>query len=86
MVKINSIAIGVIMVVAMLWSTQRDQFGSILETINKIPTAFALAVTTVFVLGVLWKGAAPANALTTLYIGSLIGIAYFLNDMPATGK
>jgi SSS family solute:Na+ symporter len=85
-VKIGRIATGVIMVLAMLWSTQGDQFGTIFEAINKIPMTFAPAVTTVFVLGVLWKRGTRQGAMATLYLGSLIGIAYFLIDMPGIGK
>ena len=73
-VTIGRITTGVIMVLAMLWSTQGDQFGTIFEAINKIPMTFAPAVTTVFVLGVLWKRGTKQAAMTTLYVGSLIGV------------
>ena len=53
--RIGRISAGVIMVLAMLWSTQGGQFGTIFEAINKIPMIFAPAVTTVLVLGVFWK-------------------------------
>jgi solute:Na+ symporter, SSS family len=85
-VKIGRISTAVIMVLAILWSTQGDQFGTIFEAINKIPMTFAPAVTTVFVLGVLWKRGTKQGAMTTLYLGSIIGIAYFLIDLPSTGK
>ena len=85
-VQIGRISTGVIMVLAILWSTQGDQFGTIFEAINKIPMTFAPAVTTVFVLGVLWKRGTKQGAMTTLYLGSIIGIAYFLIDLPSTGK
>jgi SSS family solute:Na+ symporter len=85
-VTIGRIATGVIMVLAMLWSTQGDQFGTIFEAINKIPMTFAPAVTTVFVLGVLWKRGTKQAAMATLYLGSLIGVIYFLADMPGIGK
>jgi SSS family solute:Na+ symporter len=85
-VAIGRIATGVIMVLAMLWSTQGDQFGTIFEAINKIPMTFAPAVTTVFVLGVLWRRGTKQAAMATLYIGSIIGITYFLVDMPGIGK
>ena len=55
------------MVLAMLWSTQGDQFGTIFEAVNKIPMTFAPAVTTVFVLGLLWKRGTRQAAMTTLY-------------------
>ena len=85
-VVIGRVATGVIMLLAMLWSTQGDQFGTIFEAINKIPMTFAPAVTTVFVLGVMWKRGTKQAAMTTLYVGSLIGIIYFLVDMPGIGK
>ena len=85
-VKIGRISTAVIMVLAILWSTQGNQFGTIFEAINKIPMTFAPAVTTVFVLGVLWKRGTKQGAMTTLYLGSIIGIAYFLIDLPSTGK
>ncbi len=85
-VKIGRISTAVIMVLAILWSTQGDQFGTIFEAINKIPMTFAPAVTTVFVLGVLWKRGTKQGAMATLYLGSIIGITYFLIDLPSTGK
>ena len=85
-VIIGRVTTGVIMVLAMLWSTQGDQFGTIFEAINKIPMTFAPAVTTVFVLGVMWKRGTKQAAMATLYIGSLIGVIYFLVDMPGIGK
>jgi SSS family solute:Na+ symporter len=85
-VTIGRIATGIIMLLAMLWSTQGDQFGTIFEAINKIPMTFAPAVTTVFVLGVLWKRGTWQAAMTTLYVGTIIGGIYFLLDMPGIGK
>jgi SSS family solute:Na+ symporter len=85
-VRVGRITTGLIMVLAMLWSTQGDQFGTIFEAVNKIPMTFAPAVTTVFVLGVLWKRGTKQAAMATLYIGSLIGVIYFLVDLPSTGK
>lgn len=86
MVTIGRITTGVIMVLAMLWSTQGNQFGTIFEAINKIPMTFAPAVTTVFVLGVLWKRGTRQAAMATLYLGSIIGVIYFLLDLPGIGK
>jgi SSS family solute:Na+ symporter len=85
-VRVGRITTGVIMVLAMLWSTQGDQFGTIFEAVNKIPMTFAPAVTTVFVLGVLWKRGTKQAAMATLYVGSLIGVIYFLVDLPSTGR
>lgn len=85
-VTIGRITTGVIMVLAMLWSTQGDQFGSIFEAISKIPMTFAPAVTTVFVLGIFWKRGTWQAAMTTLYLGSLLGSIYFVLDLPSVGK
>jgi SSS family solute:Na+ symporter len=70
----------------MLWSTQGNQFGTIFVAVNKIPMTFAPAVTTVFVLGVLWKRGTRQAAMATLYLGSLIGVIYFVADLPSMGR
>jgi SSS family solute:Na+ symporter len=85
-VYLGRITTGVIMFLAMLWSTQGDQFGTIFKAVNKIPMTFAPAVTTVFVLGLLWKRGTKQGAMATLYLGTLIGIIYFLFDLPSIGK
>jgi solute:Na+ symporter, SSS family len=85
-VRVGRISTGVIVVLAILWSTQGDQFGTIFEAINKIPMTFAPAVTTVFVLGVLWKRGTRQAAMATLYLGTLLGVIYFVLDLPSTGK
>ena len=85
-VGIGRVTTGIIMVLAMLWSTQGDQFGTIFEAINKIPMTFAPAVTTVFVLGVMWKRGTKQAAMTTLYVGSILGVLYFVTDLPRIGR
>ncbi len=80
------ISAGVIMVLAMLWSTQGDQFGTIFVAINKIPMIFAPAVTTVFLLGVFWKRGTNAAALATFAVGCILGTIYFVVDLPVIGK
>lgn len=85
-VKIGRISAGVIMVLAMLWSTQGGQFGTIFEAINKIPMIFAPAVTTVLVLGVFWKRGTNQAALATFAIGCAVGLVYFVLDMKNVGR
>ncbi len=85
-VAIGRISTGVVMVLAMLWSTQGGQFGTIFEAINKIPMAFAPAVTTIFVLGVFWRRTTNAAALATCFSGCSLGLAYFVLDMPGIGR
>lgn len=86
LVAIGRVATAAIMLLAMLWSTQGDQFGTIFEAINKIPMTFAPAVTTVFLLGVLWPRGNRQGAMATLFVGTALGIAYFLVDLPAVGR
>lgn len=85
-VKAGRITTGIVMVLAILWSTQGEQFGTIFEAINKIPMTFAPAVTTVLLLGLLWKRGTWQAAMTTLYAGSIIGVVYFVIDMPVVGQ
>jgi SSS family solute:Na+ symporter len=84
-VTIGRITTGAIMLLAMLWSTQGNQFTTIFEAINKIPMTFAPAVTTVFVLGVMWKRGTRQAAMATLWLGSTIGVLYFIFDLPSVG-
>ena len=85
-VSIGRISAGIVMVLAMLWSTQGEQFGTIFEAINKIPMIFAPAVTTVFLLGVFWPRGTNRAALTTFAVGCAVGIIYFVLDMPKVGE
>lgn len=86
LVLIGRLTTAVVMVLAILWSTQGDQFGTIFEAINKIPMTFAPAVTTLFVLGVLWRRGNWQGAMTTFYVGTLLGIVYFILDLPSVGR
>jgi solute:Na+ symporter, SSS family len=86
LVLIGRVATAGIMILAILWSTQGDQFGTIFEAINKIPMTFAPAVTTLFVLGVLWKRGNRQGALATFYLGTLLGAVYFVLDLPSVGR
>ena len=84
-VAIGRVTTGFVMLLAMAWSTQGDQFETIFDAINKIPMTFAPAVTTVFVLGVMWKRGTAKAAMTTMYVGSVLGLIYFVADLPSVG-
>jgi SSS family solute:Na+ symporter len=84
-VKTGRISAAVVMVLAILWSTQGGEFGTIFEAINKIPMIFAPAVTTVLVLGVFWKRGNNKAALATFAIGCGLGLVYFIMDMKSVG-
>jgi SSS family solute:Na+ symporter len=86
-VLVGRIAAVVIMIIAMLWSTQGGNFASIFEAINKIAAAMAPPITTVFLLGVFSKRGTKEASIVTLYLGFLLGIISFCLDyVPISGK
>ena len=86
LVLIGRITAGIVILLAMAWSTQGGRFSSIFVAINKIPMMFAPAITTVFVMGVFWKRGTRQAALTTLIAGAVVGGLYFLIDLPVFGN
>ena len=84
-VFIGRITAVVVLLLAMAWSTQGDKFGSIFEAINKIPMIFAPAVTCVFTWGVFWKRGTKEASSYTLAFGSIVGMIYFIFDLPLIG-
>jgi len=88
LVRIGGVSTVVVMLLAMLWSTQAGKyFSSIFEAINKMPAEFlAPPLTTLFVWGVFWRRATKEAALTTLVFGFALGLVEFLLDLPAFGR
>ncbi len=86
LVRTGKISAGVIMVLAILWSTQGEQFENIFVAVNKIPMIFAPAVTTVLVLGIFWKRGNNKAAISTFAVGCGLGLIYFVLDMPNVGR
>jgi SSS family solute:Na+ symporter len=85
-IKIGRIAAVVVMLLAMLWSTQGDKFSSIFEAINKIAAAIAPPVATVFLFGAFSKRGTNRAAVVTLIAGLAMGIAAFCVDFePISG-
>ena len=85
-VLIGRIAAVVIMIIAMLWSTQGGKFTSIFEAINKIAAAMAPPITTVFLLGVFSKRGTKEASIITLSVGFLLGVISFCLDfVPVSG-
>jgi SSS family solute:Na+ symporter len=85
LVLIGRITAGVVILLAMAWSTQGGRFTSIFVAINKIPMMFAPAITCVFVMGVFWRRGTKEASLATLIAGAIVGAIYFLIDLPAFG-
>jgi SSS family solute:Na+ symporter len=85
-IKYGRIAAIMVMLLAMLWSTQGDKFSSIFEGINKIAAAIAPPVATVFLFGVFSKRGTNRAAIVTLVSGLILGITAFCLDFePISG-
>jgi len=86
-IKYGRIAAVAVMLLAMLWSTQGDKFSSIFEAINKIASAIAPPVATVFLFGVFSKRGNNKAAIITLISGLVLGITAFCFDFePISGS
>jgi SSS family solute:Na+ symporter len=86
LVLIGRITAGLVVILAILWSTQGGKFASIFEAINKIPMAFAPGITTVFLWGVFWPRGNKQGAMAALVFNVAIGFAYLAIDIPLIGK
>ncbi len=85
-IRYGRIAAIVVMLLAMVWSTQGDKFSSIFEGINKIAAAIAPPVATVFLFGVFSKRGTNQAAIATLLAGLVLGITAFCLDFePISG-
>ncbi len=82
LVLIGRITAGIVIVLAMLWSPFCGRFANIFVVVNQVPMMFAPAITTVFVLGAFWKRGTKQAAMATFAAGVLIGLVYFLADLP----
>jgi len=81
LVVIGRAATFVAMVLAILWSPFIARFTSIYQGVNTIICYIAPPITTVFVWGVFWRRASSRAALTTLIVGSVLGLVVFILDM-----
>ena len=79
-VRIGRWSAVVVMLLAMLWSTQGDKFSSIFEAVQEIGSALAPAITTVFLWGVFWRRGTSQAAVCTLVFGFLMGATAFVLD------
>lgn len=86
LVTIGRVTAGVVIVLAMLWSSQGSKFGSIFEAINKIPMAFAPGITAIFLWGVFWPRGNKHGAMAALLFNVVIGLIYLAIDIPLIGK
>lgn len=80
LVVIGRIATFIAMVIAILWSPLVGHYQSIYQGVNTIISYLAPPITAVFLWGVFWRRASGRGALTTLVIGSALGITVFVLD------
>ena len=85
LVQIGRISSCVVMILAILWSTQGGRFSSIFEAINVIASDLAPPITTVFLFGVFWRRGTKEASVVTLAVGFLLGAASFVLDLPVFG-
>ena len=85
LIRVGRISAIVVMLLAMVWSTQAGRYSSIFEAINAIAASLAPGITTVFLLGVFWKRGTKEAGLATLIFGFCIGLLIFLFDLPVIG-
>src|SRR5713226_7693090 len=85
LVQIGRISSTVVMILAVLWSTQGGRYSSIFEAINVIAADLAPPITTVFLFGVFWRRGTKEASIVTLITGFLIGAASFVLDLPVFG-
>jgi len=86
MVTIGRVSSAVVMVLAILWSTQGGRFSSIFAAINVIAADLAPPITTVFLFGVFWRRGTKEASVVTLLSGLCIGVLAFLFDLPVIGQ
>ncbi|MDY0231459.1 MAG: sodium:solute symporter [Candidatus Saccharicenans sp.] len=84
-VNIGRVSAVLIMILAIIWSTQGGRYSSIFEAINAIGSDLAPPITAVFLWGVLWKRGTKQAAIVTLISGFLMGITAFILDLPLFG-
>ncbi|MGA2249807.1 sodium:solute symporter [Terracidiphilus sp.] len=85
-VRAGRISSAIVMLLAILWSTQGARFTSIFAAINIIASDLAPPITTVFLFGVFWKRGTYQASIATLIGGLAMGIAAFVVDLPVIGN
>jgi SSS family solute:Na+ symporter len=80
MVKVGRYTAVVVMVLAILWSTQGGKFDSIFQAINDLAAAIAPPISAVFLLGIFWRRGTKEAAFYTLISGFLLGVSLFILD------
>jgi SSS family solute:Na+ symporter len=86
LVRIGRISSAMVMILAILWSTQGSRFSSIFAAINIIAADLAPPITTVFLFGIFWRRGTSQASVVTLLSGLAMGALAFLFDLPVIGQ
>ncbi len=86
LVQVGRASSVIVMLLAILWSTQGGRFSSIFEAINVIAADLAPPITTVFLFGVFWRRGTKEASIITLAAGFSLGAASFILDLPVIGS
>jgi SSS family solute:Na+ symporter len=86
LVRIGQVTAVVVIVSAMLWSTQGERFGGIFKGINQMISVLAPPISVVFIWGIFWRRATATASLTTLIFGFALGVVVFALDFPAASR
>jgi SSS family solute:Na+ symporter len=86
LVQVGRITSVCVMIIAILWSPLIGKFGSIFEAIAIIMAMISPPVSTVFVLGALWKRGTSQASTVTMITGMILGAITFCFDfVPISG-
>jgi len=86
LVRIGQVTAVVVMILAMLWSTQGERFGGIFKGINQMIAVLAPPISAVFIWGIFWRRATSPASFTTLVFGFILGAIVFVLDFPAVSR
>ena len=86
LVRIGQVTAVVVMISAMLWSTQGERFGGIFKGINQMIAVLAPPISAVFIWGIFWRRATSPASLATLVFGFALGAVVFVLDFPAVSR
>jgi len=83
LVRIGQVTTGVVLLLAIAWSTLGARFGGIFAGINQMIAVLAPPISTVFIWGIFWRRGTSQAAVATLIGGFALGLIVFCLDFPA---
>lgn len=82
LVNVGRIATGVIVLISIAWIPLiRGLNNEVYQYLQSVQAYVGAPITAVFLTGILWRGATPKAAFTTLIVGGLLGAGRFTLDI-----